>query len=183
MSEAIQQFDEELTHFLYSEKYRNAMLQLEPEVKSAGGEFDKNILGQPLCLGIITTDGWKIKIFTILLTDDSDVYEYIISTYHNNDKVLSLSDKFTADAKKDEKAGKSPEEQFNTIKKIFGQKLALAKHRYVTVAAKIDHKPPPVFVKFVETHFFTVVSELPNLKFGGGEDPKQILISKLFNKL
>lgn len=182
MSEAIQEFDEELTQFLYSEKYRNAMLQLEPEVKSAGGEFDKSILGQPLCLGITTTDGWKIKILTILVTDD-DVYEYTLSTYHNNSKVLSLSDRFKVDAKKDEKAGKSPEEQFNTIKKVFGQKLALAKHRYVTVAAKIDHKPPPIFTKFVETHFFTVVSELPNLKFGGGEDPKQILISKLFSKL
>lgn len=182
MSEAIQEFDEELTHFLYSEKYRNAMLQLEPEVKSAGGEFDKSILGQPLCLGITTTDGWKIKIFTILVTDD-DEYEYMLDTYHNNAKVLSLSDRFTVDAKKDEKAGKSPEEQFNTIKKVFGQKLALAKHRYVTVAAKTQFKAPPVFTKFVETHFFTVVSELPNLKFGGGEDPKQILISKLFNKL
>lgn len=182
MSEAIQEFDEELTHFLYSEKYRNAMLQLEPEVKSAGGEFDKSILGQPLCLGITTTDGWKIKIFTILVTDD-DEYEYMLDTYHNNAKVLSLSDKFKVDAKKDEKAGKSPEEQFNTIKKVFGQKLALAKHRYVTVAAKTQFKAPPVFTKFVETHFFTVVSELPNFKFGGGEDPKQILISKLFNKL
>lgn len=182
MSEAIQEFDEELTHFLYSEKYRNAMLQLEPEVKSAGGEFDKSILGQPLCLGITTTDGWKIKIFTILVTDD-DEYEYMLDTYHNNAKVLSLSDRFTVDAKKDEKAGKSPEEQFNTIKKVFGQKLALAKHRYVTVAAKTQFKAPPVFTKFVETHFFTVVSELPNLKFGGGEDPKQIFISKLFSKL
>lgn len=182
MSEAIQEFDQELTNFLYSEKYRNAMLQLEPEVKSAGGEFDITLLGQPLCLGITTTDGWKIQILTFLAADD-DVYEYVLYTYHNNVKVLSLSDEFKVDAKKDENEGKSPEEQFNTIKKVFGQKLALAKHRYVTVAAKTQFKAPPVFTKFVETHFFTVVSELPNLKFGGGEDPKQILISKLFHKL